>query len=227
MNENIIIAVIGSLLVLDTTVAFQFLISQPLIACTIIGSLMGNAQMGLMVGFYLQLIWLSYLPVGAAVVPEGNVASIVMTTLVIRFVSQFNGFYTVFMLVFVYTIAVSYFGGQIVVVFRKLNSVILNKINRYIESGDFKLISTVNALALILHFLLMFGLIISALIIGDLLFPLLNIFPEKYEQLFKTGSYVILGIGAGFMLKLFRGKENHFFSVVGFIAGIIIYLVVL
>jgi len=70
------LSLIGGLLVLDTTAALQILISQPLIACTILGWFGGNVQLGLHFGLLIQLLWLSQLPVGAAKIPAGNLGSI-------------------------------------------------------------------------------------------------------------------------------------------------------
>ena len=53
--ENLLIALIGSLIVLDTTVVFQFSFSQPLITCSILGWFFGDLQLGILVGWEVQV----------------------------------------------------------------------------------------------------------------------------------------------------------------------------
>ena len=123
--ENVFISLVGSLIVLDTTVAFQFLISQPLIACTLLGWFLGDPYLGMQIGIFLQLLWLSNMPVGASIVPEGNFAAIVITALVIRYSQLFPNFYTVLIIGILFGVFISYVGGQLVIIIRKSNSYLL------------------------------------------------------------------------------------------------------
>jgi PTS system mannose-specific IIC component len=142
--ENIYIALIGSLLVLDTTVAFQFLISQPLIACTLLGWFLGDIQLGVQVGMYLQLLWLSSMPIGAAIVPEGNIAAIVITALVIRYNSNYDNFNTILICSLLFGIGVSYLGGELVVFLRKSNQYLLKNVLSLARRGKLNLLNIIN-----------------------------------------------------------------------------------
>jgi mannose/fructose/N-acetylgalactosamine-specific phosphotransferase system component IIC len=141
--ENIYIGLVGSLLVLDTTVAFQFLISQPLIACTLLGWFLGDIQLGVQVGMYLQLLWLSSMPVGAAIVPEGNLAAIVIAALVIRYNNNYENFNTLLICGLFYGIVVSYLGGEIVVLFRKANQYFLHKALALARRGKLNVLNVI------------------------------------------------------------------------------------
>ena len=134
--ENVYISLIGSLIVLDTTVAFQFLISQPIIACTLLGLYLGDPYLGMQIGIFLQLLWLSNMPVGAAIVPEGNFAAIVITALVVRYSQLYQNFYTILIIAILFGVLVSYFGGQLVKINRKANSFFLKKVIADIKRGD-------------------------------------------------------------------------------------------
>ncbi len=65
---------LGGALSVDATAAFQVMLSQPLVAGSIAGAVVGDALLGLVVGSTLQLIWIGVLPVGAAPFPDGAVA---------------------------------------------------------------------------------------------------------------------------------------------------------
>ncbi|MBK4775432.1 PTS mannose/fructose/sorbose transporter subunit IIC [Candidatus Pantoea edessiphila] len=70
------IAGIGS--VLDE---FQF--HRPIIACTLIGAVLGDMKTGIMIGGTLEMIALGWMNIGAAIAPDAALASIISTILVI------------------------------------------------------------------------------------------------------------------------------------------------
>ena len=67
-------SLLGGALSVDATAALQVMLSQPLVAGSIAGVVVGEPVLGLVVGSTLQLIWIGVLPVGAAPFPDGAVA---------------------------------------------------------------------------------------------------------------------------------------------------------
>lgn len=222
--DNILVGLIGSLIAFDTTAAFQFLISQPLIACTFLGWLLGDVQMGLLVGFYLQLLWLSSLPVGAAVIPEGNIASIVTTTLVIRFSPEIESFNILMVLAVLFGLAVSYTGGKAVVLDRRMNKRFIEKFENSLEHGNMNFLRRAHIMALAFHFVVMFVLILSALFVGDFLFEYVRYIPAQWDMYFEKGIIVLLGIGVGLVFPLFKESKFSKFIYGGLAIGILIFL---
>jgi mannose/fructose/N-acetylgalactosamine-specific phosphotransferase system component IIC len=221
--ENIYLGLFGSLLVLDTTVAFQFLISQPLIACTLIGWFLGDVQLGLQVGMYLQLLWLSTLPVGAAIVPEGNIAAIVISALVCRYNENYTNFNTILICSILFGVGIAYIGGELVVFYRKTNQLFLKKVLEYAKQGKLRYFTIINMIALFFHYVLMFVLIVVAMYLGDFLFKHVLIIPAEYDKYFKYGTMAIIGIGVGLVLSIFKEKKYRSFLITGLIAGCIIF----
>jgi mannose/fructose/N-acetylgalactosamine-specific phosphotransferase system component IIC len=72
-----VLALTAGALALDTTAAFQIMLSQPLMAGSIAGVIVGDPALGAAVGATLQLIWVGVLPVGAAPFPDAAPATIV------------------------------------------------------------------------------------------------------------------------------------------------------
>lgn len=60
---------------------FQF--HRPLIACTLIGAVLGDMKTGIIIGGTLEMIALGWMNIGAAVAPDAALASIISTVLVI------------------------------------------------------------------------------------------------------------------------------------------------
>ncbi len=221
--ENILISLIGSLIALDTTVAFQFLISQPLIACTLIGWFLGDVQLGIQIGFYLQLLWLSNMPVGAAIIPEGNVAAIVVTALVIRYSQIFTSFSTILISAITFGVFISYIGGIVIIRYRKFNTFLLQKVIVYVKRGNLHTLSAINIIALISHYVVMFGLILISLNLGDLLYSYFHVIPSEWDIFFKRTTFVVLGIGVGLVIPIFIERYSKLFIFTGFLIGIMIF----
>lgn len=77
MLETVVIAsLLGGLLSLDVLVAFQFMLSRPLVAATLTGAALGEPGAGLCLGSVMELIWAGALPVGSVVPPDFCVASV-------------------------------------------------------------------------------------------------------------------------------------------------------
>jgi len=223
--ENILVSLIGSLIVFDTSVAFQFLISQPLIACTLLGWILGDAQLGMQVGFIMQLLWLGDMPVGASKIPEGNIASLVVTALIIRYSQVFENFNTILIVAIFYGIFLSYVGSETIIWFRKFNTFLLQKLIGYVKKGNFHALSAINVIALISHYIVMFLLILVALIIGDFLYSYFYLIPTEWEMFFKKTVFVILGIGVGLIAPVFIQRFSKMYVAAGMIIGVIIFFI--
>ncbi len=59
---------------------FQF--HRPLIACTLVGIVLGDMKTGIIIGGTLEMIALGWMNIGAAVAPDAALASIISTILV-------------------------------------------------------------------------------------------------------------------------------------------------
>lgn len=73
MTDILTLSFIGGLLSLDNIAVFQGMLSQPIIAATLIGLLLDNPQLGLLTGALLQLLWTSYVPAGAVIPPDNSI----------------------------------------------------------------------------------------------------------------------------------------------------------
>lgn len=71
------VALLGAILGMDVVTFPQAMISRPIVASTVAGALVGDAQAGLMMGAVLELLALEMLPFGASRYPEWGSASVV------------------------------------------------------------------------------------------------------------------------------------------------------
>ena len=73
------VAGLGALLSLDRRVAFQTLVSHPVVAALAVGLLLGEPAVGLAVGVLLGLLWSRAIPVGGVVPPDETFAAVLAT----------------------------------------------------------------------------------------------------------------------------------------------------
>jgi PTS system mannose-specific IIC component len=74
----LIVSIVGGLLCLDRVFA-QFLISRPIVAAPVIGSILGDPYTGLIAGAFIELFWIDRLPIGGYLPPNDTIAAILIT----------------------------------------------------------------------------------------------------------------------------------------------------
>jgi mannose/fructose/N-acetylgalactosamine-specific phosphotransferase system component IIC len=112
-------ALLGAVCGLDVVSFPQAMISRPIVASTISGSLAGNAASGLLLGAVLELIALETLPFGASRYPEWGSASVVGGALAGAVPPHTPGALAIAMLA---ALATAWVGGWSMTVVRKRNA---------------------------------------------------------------------------------------------------------
>lgn len=198
----ILISVVIGFLALDTTIAFQVLLSQPIFACPIIGFLLGNPQLGFEIGLIMQLLWLHIIPAGAATFPEGNVASMVVCAIAIYF-NDWVYPNIVFTFAVGIGFVVSYAGSGLTVLDRKLNGFLLDLEQKAAENVKLARMVYLEFAGILIYFILM-SLLAFVAIEGALKF--IPLFQKYYSPMLETKLMVVkptlLGIGLMFTIVL-------------------------
>ncbi len=202
MENLLLIALLIGFLSLDTTIAFQILLSQPLFACPIVGWAMGDPLTGFYFGMFMQMVWLSDLPMGAITPPEGNVASMIGTVLMVQF--QDAGMpNTLLTLVVLVVVVLSYLGARLTIQDRRWNEFFLEKTLQAAERAGIGEIAIWNAIAIFIYFasMVMFTGFALALLVPllDWVLPRVPLFLEKRLILIEPALW---GIGFGLSLRL-------------------------
>lgn len=195
-------SIVIGVLALDTTIAFQILLSQPIFACPILGWILGNPQLGFEIGLIMQLLWLHLLPVGSAIFPEGNIASMVICTIAVSF-GDLPYPNLVFAFAILTGILVSFAGAWLTVLDRKINGIFLKFAQKSAQRVKVGRIKLIEIQSIFIYFVLMTLLAFISLLISDFALSFIkNLFSESLEQKFVMIKPVILGIGVMFTLVL-------------------------
>ena len=73
MTQVLLICIVGALLELDTTYAFQFTLSRGIIAGPLLSLITGDLMAGLQIGIFTELIFIDISPLGGLLPPSGAV----------------------------------------------------------------------------------------------------------------------------------------------------------
>ena len=88
----ILLCVLAALLELDTTYAFQTLLSRPIITGPIFGWLTGDVAAGIQIGIFAELLFADISPLGGIIPPSGVVASVIPLILYAQGIDLYFGF---------------------------------------------------------------------------------------------------------------------------------------
>ncbi len=209
---------------MDTTAAFQVLISHPLVSGAVVGLLLGNLPLGFAVGIILELVWLSEFPVGAAPFSEGNIGATVAAAIAIIVAERTGRPVLSESLALLVGVFVSMIGGRLVILLRRANgrlyqSILDNKkltvkmVERYHFSGI--ALSFLSGMCLTALSVVFFGVLILPAIVSYL--------PASVDDFLAPVRTAFLGIGCGVLVYLFLSRKNWWLMVVGAAIGIGLY----
>ncbi len=139
--DILLIGLIGGALHLDRTAAFQFMVSRPIVASVIAGSVLGEPMVGLGSGLVLELLWLGIHPLGTSIPPDDTVVSVAVPAGVIladRLTGSILGLDTaaVLALAILVSLPLAAVGKWMDIGLRKLNGSFLNRAREGVKAGD-------------------------------------------------------------------------------------------
>ena len=209
------LALLGGLLALDATSVGQFMVSRPLVACTLAGWWLGDPALGLEIGAIFELFHLAGVPAGGSRVPESGPASVVTVA-----VAMSAGGLAGLALGLVAGLAVAEIGGMTVGLQRHLVSRLFDRIDA--GSATARKLTYAHLSSVLLDFVRGAGVTAVGLVVGAWLSGLLasrwSLPHETTVALILVGASVHLGA----LLRSFGGwKSRRVVFLVGLAAGIV------
>ncbi len=196
----VLLCVFAALLELDTTYAFQTLISRPIIAGPLMGWLTGDVAAGVQVGIFAELLFSDISPLGGIVPPSGVVATAVPLALYSLGIELYFGFFAGVVSAVLYS-----FFDMLLRKTRFQWLVFLEKrIGRKPED-----ITRIVAATLLLSFLMSFLFISAAVWVSSrLIFALYPYIPPKAHFAFDLAYVAVPWIGLAALIPVFRLKTR-------------------
>ena len=186
----------------------EFQTHRPLIACTVIGLILGDLKTGVMLGGTLELIALGWMNVGAAQSPDSALASIISAILVIV------GHQSIALPVAA--------AGQVLTVFaRTITVVFQHAADKAAEEARFRTIDLLHVSALGVQALRVAipALVVSLFVSADMVSSMLSAIPEFVTRGLQIAGGFIVVVGYAMVLRMMGVKYLMPFFFLGFLAG--------
>ena len=195
----IIAAVVGMGSVLDS-----FQTHRPLIACTLVGIILGDVTTGVILGGTLEFIALGWMNIGAAQSPDSALASIISTILVIVGSQSIGTGIAI-------ALPVAAAGQVLTVIARTVTVFFQHAADRYAEDANFRMIDICHVSALAVQAL---RVAVPAFLVAVFASP-------EGIQAMMGGKYLRPFLYLGFVVAAFTSFNLVAFGVIGTVLAII------
>ncbi len=219
--------IFGGIVAVDTEAAWLLMVSQPLVACTVAGIILGNPGAGLTVGLLLQLPYLAEVPVGGARVSFSSLSTFVAAILFVRVSQAHPGAHNLALFgSLVFGIVLSAVCVPARTVLRQVNLLFVRQAEKSLAPGRVERLTFYTVAGVLSAFV--FGCLFSMLffVVGRAgLDAAISGIGTRLEAALAFTQPVLLGAGIAVVVRLFVRKKTVGTAVVGAIAGaLILYL---
>lgn len=191
---------------------FQF--HRPLIACTLIGMVLGDMKTGIIIGGTLEMIALGWMNIGAAVAPDAALASIISTILVIDGNQSIGAGIAL-------AIPLAAAGQVLAIIVRTITVTFQHAADSAAEHGNLTALSWIHVSALILQAMRIAipAVIVTVSVGTDAVHSMLSSIPEVITNGLNIAGGMIVVVGYAMVINMMRTGYLMPFFYLGFITA--------
>jgi mannose/fructose/N-acetylgalactosamine-specific phosphotransferase system component IIC len=210
LREISLLCLAGGVCALDTTAAWQLMLSQPLVSGTIAGLLLGAPQVGVFIGLVLQLLWSGAIPVGARPMPDAPVGTVSGVWLTVTLLES-NGLASpsfCYLLGLIAALCFALLGRRTIMLEREINRKLFNRLVHRLNEGAEVNPERVVSLAVIIAFVR--GFLVCLLAIGVLaaVAHLLAENPALSVRDYSLTLLILEALGTGVLFSVFIRRSG-------------------
>jgi mannose/fructose/N-acetylgalactosamine-specific phosphotransferase system component IIC len=148
------LALVGGVVALDSSAAFQIMISQPLVGGLLTGWALGDLWLGAFLGLLFQGLYLAEFPIGARIYPDSNLGAVQAAAVTVYLRHDLHVALGLSLLLgFFWAIPTSMIGGQMIIWQRRWHGRYLPVVDRLIATGRERTISVLYVAVILENFL--------------------------------------------------------------------------
>lgn len=191
------------------SVADEWQTHRPLIACTLIGLVLGDIQTGIIIGGTLELLALGWMNIGAAMAPDAALASVVSTILVIK-----SGLSVTDGIAIAIPLAAA---GQVLTIFvRTIVVIFVHKADKYAEQGNIKGVELMHYLGMSMQGLrIVIPTAIVLMVSPEAVNAVLNSIPEVITRGLQVGGGMVVVVGYAMVINMISSPYLMVFLFLG------------
>lgn len=192
----------------------EFQTHRPLIACTLIGLVLGDMKTGIIIGGTLEMLALGWMNIGAAVAPDAALASIISTILVIAGKQDIGTGIAL-------AIPLAAAGQVLTIIVRAITVGFQHAADKAIQTGNLTSISVIHLSALLLQAMRIAipALLVAVSVGTDTVHALLQSIPEVVTQGLNIAGGMIVVVGYAMVINMMRAGYLMPFFYLGFVVA--------
>ncbi|WP_090092143.1 PTS mannose/fructose/sorbose transporter subunit IIC [Clostridium uliginosum] len=194
----------------------EFQTHRPLIACTLIGLVLGDLKTGIIIGGTLEMMALGWMNIGAAMAPDAALASIISTIIVIAGGQDIGAGIAIAI-----PIAAA---GQVLTIFARTITVFFqHRADKYAEDGNLNGIDRCHLMALFIQALRVAipALIVASFVGTDVVKNLLGAIPPVITGGLNVAGGFIVVVGYAMVINMMEAKHLMPFFFLGVVVSAI------
>jgi len=194
----------------------EFQTHRPLIACTLIGLVLGDLKTGIIIGGTLEMMALGWMNIGAAMAPDAALASVVSTILVIAGKQDVSAGIAI-------AIPIAAAGQVLTILARTITVFFQHQADKAVETGNLKIIDICHIGALCVQALrVSIPAVIVAMFVGtDIVQNMLASIPDVVTGGLRVGGGVVVVVGYAMVINMMEAKHLMPFFFLGFVVAAI------
>lgn len=194
----------------------EFQTHRPLIACTLVGLILGDLKTGIIIGGTLEMMALGWMNIGAAMAPDAALASIISTIIVIAGKQDVSAGIAI-------AIPIAAAGQVLTILARTITVFFQHQADRFAEDGNLKGIDMCHIGALLIQALrVSIPAVIVAMFVGtDVVQNMLAAIPEFITRGLQVGGGVVVVVGYAMVINMMEAKHLMPFFFLGFVVAAI------
>ena len=184
---------------------------RPLVACTLVGLVLGDITTGIILGGTLEMMALGWMNVGLAMAPDTAIASVISTILVITANQGIGEGIAI-------AVPLAAAGQALTIFVRTITVFFVHKADNYAAEGNFRGIEAMHLLALAMQALrVMIPTLIISMISAQAVRNFLNSIPEVITGGLQIGGGIIVVVGYAMVINMMDVPNLKPFFYIGFL----------
>ncbi|WEY91203.1 PTS fructose transporter subunit IIC [Bacillus subtilis] len=184
---------------------------RPLVACTLVGLVLGDLKTGIILGGTLELMALGWMNVGLAMAPDTAIASFISTILVITADQGIGEGIAV-------AVALAAAGQALTIFVRTITVFFIHRADQYAKAGNIKGIEIMHITAMVFQALrVMIPTLIVALISVSAVQAFLGNIPDVITKGLQIGGGIIVVVGYAMVINMMNIPYLKPFFYIGFL----------
>ena len=194
----------------------EFQTHRPLIACTLIGLVLGDLKTGIIIGGTLEMMALGWMNIGAAMAPDAALASIISTIIVIAGKQDISAGIAI-------AIPIAAAGQVLTILCRTITVFFQHQADKCAQNGNLTGIDMCHLGALGIQALRVSipAVIVASFVGTDIVQNMLAAIPEWVTRGLQVGGGVVVVVGYAMVINMMEAKHLMSFFFLGFVVAAI------